>query len=595
MRSAPLGLLCVLAACGSDGGPGAGSDPDAAIIPAFRNPVDLPDEEVALQALQLLGAEVEGADRNCDSCHGLTRTRLAQWEGMSEATMTDCLTDLEVTDPAAAAAMIDCLREEPGDPDSPFSAQKLGFYATGAELDWFRYLFDLGDDTDAELIRFVGGARMPRGGDSFDQGEFDIVAEWVARGLPLVDQLVPEDPDTNCEASVGAEVAAHVAAMATDGWAARNAEAGINMLGCAGAATPRDCLTDFPDAADTGYGAAWAEDLEGSVLRVLHVNGWQSDYWSRASADGRFFALGGNGPVDGLSTIIDLAEDRVIGTAARYDPGFFPDNSGFVFQGQDAGACDQRILTREPYDDYISYTEDDCNILENVALYQHVGVAGDGDYWTAAGQFNNDDGGHDLSYDPPAQFGGSATVRLTPLTHDGTTYQEGTECTQGMPYEGDVVMSPSTRLLVGRVNSGGEQAGYRLHRMTATPGGGGCGYQIAATEIGRYCHQGGKAAFSYDERWMVIHHYVTSADAIELGFSGPGDPDFAPYLSQGAANVYLIDLLTGDKTRITRMSPGQYALFPHFRSDGWIYFNVRTFSSTEYVVASDAALLAAGD
>lgn len=39
------------------------------------------------------------------------------------------------------------------------------------------------------------------------------------------------------------------------------------------------------------------------------------------------------------------------------------------------------------------------------------------------------------------------------------------------------------------------------------------------------------------------------------------------------------------------MQPGQYALFPHFRSDGWIYFIVRTQNtSTEHIVASDAAL-----
>jgi hypothetical protein len=89
----------------------------------------------------------------------------------------------------------------------------------------------------------------------------------------------------------------------------------------------------------------------------------------------------------------------------------------------------------------------------------------------------------------------------------------------------------------------------------------------------------------------VFHHYVTSADAVELGFTGPSDPSFAPYLAQGAANVYLMDLQTGVPTRITNMAPGQYALFPHFRSDGWIYFLVRDKNSgKEYVMASDAAL-----
>jgi hypothetical protein len=46
----------------------------------------------------------------------------------------------------------------------------------------------------------------------------------------------------------------------------------------------------------------------------------------------------------------------------------------------------------------------------------------------------------------------------------------------------------------------------------------------------------------------------------------------------------------GQSRRITHTAPGQYALFPHFRSDGWIYFVVRTIQGDEYFVASDAAL-----
>jgi hypothetical protein len=80
-----------------------------------------------------------------------------------------------------------------------------------------------------------------------------------------------------------------------------------------------------------------------------------------------------------------------------------------------------------------------------------------------------------------------------------------------------------------------------------------------------------------------------------MGYTGASDPGFSAYLSQGAANVYLIDLVTGVRTRITNVAPGQYALFPHFRSDGWIYFIVRQPSgSGEIAVASDAALVIAG-
>jgi hypothetical protein len=56
----------------------------------------------------------------------------------------------------------------------------------------------------------------------------------------------------------------------------------------------------------------------------------------------------------------------------------------------------------------------------------------------------------------------------------------------------------------------------------------------------------------------------------------------------------VVDLLTHATTVVTRMNPGQYALYPHFRSDGWMYFLVRDSNTgVEHVVASDAAILAA--
>jgi Tol biopolymer transport system component len=91
---------------------------------------------------------------------------------------------------------------------------------------------------------------------------------------------------------------------------------------------------------------------------------------------------------------------------------------------------------------------------------------------------------------------------------------------------------------------------------------------------------------------MILHHYTTAADASELGFTDAGDPGFAPYAEFGSSNIYLVDLLTGASRRITNVGPGEYALFPHFRSDGWIYFVVRTLDGAEYFAASDAALFA---
>ena len=44
------------------------------------------------------------------------------------------------------------------------------------------------------------------------------------------------------------------------------------------------------------------------------------------------------------------------------------------------------------------------------------------------------------------------------------------------------------------------------------------------------------------------------------------------------------------------MHAGQYALYPHFRSDGWIYFLVRDNNThKEYVAATDAAIKMAAE
>jgi hypothetical protein len=592
-----------LVACGGgsgddSAGPDAPPPVDAAVAPVFRNPLpDVPDGELALHALQLLGADVDGADRNCNACHGLSKPRLRAWLDLSEASMSDCLTDLAVTSQDAAIPMIDCLRDNPAIVDSPFAPQRLGFYAVGAGLPWFEYLFELGHpDGGAVMFEdFKNRVWMPRGGhEPFTQSEFDVVAEWVARGLPQLDELLPDGNTGTCTPSITPGVAAHVDALATTGWAAVNAENGIAMLGCAGTTDPRDCLTSFPDNESETYAAGWDDDLPAQTIRILKETNFSSSYWTRSSADGRYVAMGGDSDAGGGSTIIDLTDSSLIGTAAYYDPGFFPDNSGFAFQGERAYFCNQSILAT---DDYISYQEPECLRSQAVGLYQHLGAAlGGGDYWTIDGQFANDNGAHDNpdTDDPPAESDGSAGAHFVPLVHTGTTYATKPSISKSLPYEGDLVISPSARLLVSRVaGAGNKQNGFVLRRVDATPSGD--SYSIEVPEIARYCERGGKPAFSYDERWMVFHHYVTDDDAVDLGFTGPSDPAFAAYRSQGAANLYLLDLKTGDKTRLTNVGAGQYALYPHFRSDGWIYFLVRTLQQTgEVVAATDAALVVGG-
>ena len=69
------------------------------------------------------------------------------------------------------------------------------------------------------------------------------------------------------------------------------------------------------------------------------------------------------------------------------------------------------------------------------------------------------------------------------------------------------------------------------------------------------------------------------------------EPRLKKMLDKGTSNIILVNLLTGARTRVTTMHAGQYALYPHFRSDGWFYFQVRDSNTgKEYVLASDAAL-----
>ncbi|WP_394834422.1 hypothetical protein LVJ94_48775 [Pendulispora rubella] len=567
--------------------------------PPLTNRVNLPDAELAPKAVKLLGGT--GADVNCNGCHSITREYVRYWRDLSNVALTNCLTDLQVSTPESARAMLTCMRQVPSDPTSPFKAKNLGIFSAAVPLPWFEYLFKqaYGSDWEAEFKNFKGRVKMPVGEPPqmhapYTQAEFDLLNEWFTRGLPKLEAVLPDDPPpSKCTAGISPDVAAHVNQMKLEGWGAVNAEKGMLMHGCTAGAPARDCLSSYPRASDMPYGQGW-ESLDGAKVRILREISYRSDYWTRSSPDGRFVAHGGAQTGTG-STIIDLAQNRVIPAAAKYDPGFFPDNSGFVFQGTKAFFCEESLLTSSP--EKVTFTEPQCSANNNVKLYQHVGAAlGGGDYWSVDSGFVSDNGGHTTtpSHDPLANFTSSSKIRLTPMIHTGSGFEPEATIEKPVLFEGDTVISPSSRLLVSRLaGPRGVQLGYALRRLVATRSD--TGYTVEIPEIARYCLKGGKPNFSFDERWMVIHHYVdktSDQDAIDLGYRGYWDPGYAPYANKGVSNIYLIDTLTGKRTRITRMQPGQYALFPHFRSDGWIYFAVRNAGqSTEYVAASDAALV----
>lgn len=582
----------------TDSGVGVDAAPDP--VPLFRNPLTTPDDVLARQALALLGAPEAGATTaSCRACHTISRARINYWRSLSDTSMSSCLTDLAVTSDASAAGMMACLR----DPSSgAYKAARLGIWSTAATLPWFQYVFRHGTpppptgDWMTDHDAFVIAAGMPRTGTPFTQAEFDIVAEWFLRGVPNLNTVLPVGAlPTTCLPGVSAEVVSHVAEMATTGWAARNAAAGMLMHGCAGATTPAGCLSTYPTASTTTYGANWetvADGVAGAHLRVLYTTTYESSWWTRPSPDGRFVSHGAATAPN--LRFIDLAGPRVFGGDGLYDTSFFPDGSGFAIQGSSRGArvCENRVLTTGT-PTMLTFTEPGCSSGSGIGLYEHLGTSLDGaDYWAISGTSTYDNGGHSPTLsDPIADFRSSASTTITRLVNTGTSFTLGSTSTLAHPYEGDAVLSPSLTVLLTRQAGATTQEGYVLHRLDVTTAG--TSFSVTAPEIGRYCINGGKPEFSFDERWMVIHHYIGDADAVELGFTGPSDPGFAAYRTRGAANVYLVNLTNGAQYRVTNMAAGQYALFPSFRSDGWIIFQVRDEASTpEHVVASDAALLA---
>jgi len=603
-------VLAFLFACGSDHNKPADAsfmdaDPfmdapvDAPVLPAFRTPhPEMSDDQVANRALQLIGLQsLQGAtEQSCNICHAITKPKLRTWQGLSDAAMHDCLTDLQVQTTDSAKQMMTCIRLQPTVETSMFSPTKLGVYATAARLPWFDYTIwkAYGADAPTQKASFLMTAAMPHGSDvvPLTQDQFDIVSEWFARGLPLLDQYIPDGPPTSCTPDITSLVAAHTTDMATTGWRAVNRDNSLAMFDCGAATDPKLCLQNQPLASTMAYGTGWDLPSRGTS-RVLDEITFSSSYWTRSSADGRFVGYGAN---IGHSVITDLARTGGpfhIAISASYDPGFFPDNSGWVFQNGTRNTCPQSLLTSNPSS--VSMTEAGCTDINSIGLYQHVGRAlNGGDYFTINGLFTSDNGGHSLTnHQPQAPFGTTSSAHFTPLIYTGTAYQARPAVTVTQAYEGDDVISPSATLEITRLGNAntGVQLGYVLHKVNIT--GTAPTYSITTPEIARYCITGGKPAFSYDERWIVYHHYVqnTTADAIDLGFTATTDAGFQAYITQGAANIYLMDLATGTPVRITNMKPGQYALMPHFRSDGWIYANVRdTTNGHEYFIAHDAAL-----
>ncbi|MCA9591124.1 MAG: hypothetical protein KC657_37760 [Myxococcales bacterium] len=613
-----LPLVAVAAASAGAAGCSSTAD-DAATSEAAQT-----EEELAVAALRVLGAKVQGEERNeatCHQCHDPNRLTIRKWAEDYKKTM-EIVSDESKT----AEERINAMRRDPSDPGSSFAPAKLGIMTAGSHLGLGanvspdrhpithkqgKLLASLFEGREEAYRQFRQDTLMPieTNYDRLTPSEFETVMRWIDSGLPKLEELLPEDPRPTTCTDDFAGLAEHVRAVRSTSWASANRDARMPMFGCAANADPLECFgqktadgkTIFPTSNEVTYGKSWAKN--GDTFRVLRELDYKTFFWTRTSADGRFVANGGGPRTDGARAVIsDLAaaldpegpKVRDILASASYDPDFFPGNQGFMFQGTSkAGAfCSMSLLTN-PATTKVSFDEPECTKLDSVGLYQTVGqVSGDNsisDIFVVNSKFASDNPGLTASdHDLQLTAGPDAAVKVHVGVALGNDADAGYQIMQHVelktPFRGDTMMSRTGLLLGSRVAGEHGALGYHVDKLTYQRGDD--GYKFSLRTLGRICMPGNKANFSFDERFLTTHHYLTREDF-------ESDEAYEPYKAQGAADIYVADFVTGKKERVTRMMPGQFAIFPHFRSDGWLYFMVRDANTKkEYIVASDVALRA---
>jgi hypothetical protein len=576
---------------------------------------NLTDSELGTKALQILGAtqvpRVEGDPPACSSCHSINPVSIRKWKKKLDEANT--YLGAEHT----AEQKVNYFRNDPDDSRSEFSPSRVGMMTAGMHLALganvsetrhpkafkqgkmldgiFKNQRDLYNELRTKLLMPVS-ADYPR----LTPQQYELILTWFEKGLPKLDELLPDTGrPTSCTDDF-TKLAQHAKDIKTKSWAATNKANRVAMLGCAasGEGSPVECLKNktadgkdvFASSADTDFGKTWA--LEGSTVRVLRALSSPNSFWLRSSADGRYASTGGGGggqAVD-LQGNIDGTPRDVKLSGVQYDPDFFPDNKAFMFQGG-AKFCSQKVLDRV---NNVTFNEPECTRLTgdgHSALYQTVGqTIGDnsiGDRFILYGNQHANDPGTSIGEDTSATAGPDSTIQIFTAIALGNDAEEGYQTLDdhperiSLPYKGDTMMTRSGTVISSRFgNAQGVPFGYAIDKLNKQRFNN--KYLFTTEPMGTVCMAGNKANFSFDERFLATHHYTNASDR------GPEDVGFE---NNGSADIYAADFITKEKKRLTKMGPNQFALFPHFRSDGWLYFLVVDKTARKYyVVASDWAV-----
>jgi hypothetical protein len=555
------------------------------------------------------------------SCHGVvSKAVLTRWQ-RSTKIVHDCLARNGAKEESLLAAgnadkLAECFEDFPQGAGlfrtyyqaKEFDALLRRAKRSDDDIDYFRsMLMPNPQSASAEQLSFVR-----------DEAKLWANIQWFvsADAVTAIDKLPDESVNAkSCKADrISRALVSHVTDKTSNPfanwWSRKNIENQLPMFACPdqrrGAYNPEvDCFKSFGKPVEIGARQPGVDGEEPFRIVALKDVPASTYYWMRVSADGRFVGNGSSEDLDpeggGFESFVDdLANaNRRIIVRAKYDPGFTPDNEWFLFQGANgdhaqAAFCRMSVLSRmnkiEPTPPAcLGPTERDGS---HIHLYQSIGADPDGGpYVIAQGGWENDNGGNSAS-------GGRLVFNTDPMVKQGKNNLNlfvfdgaGSALADSLAFnnEGDWVVSPSTRLVVGRYGQGSsEQHGYRIHMVNVQADSGKkAGYSVSHKVVGEICNvdpatrkpqfRGGKVQFSLDDRFLATHRYTGTEETT---------------LDQASADVILYDTLTGNFMQVTNMPTGMYALYPSWRSDGWIYFLVRDRrpnAGRDFIAATNAA------
>lgn len=615
LRLAPWLLLLTHVACTS-GSNSATSEETAAPPSLFvYRPMSTADIQRAAGSFGFTtGAPADSyTNGNCTVCHSKFSTvdGIEQLAGLSYR-MGSCF-EMDVTTPQGSQDFLACLTKirgtslnpETGEPVTSTAAYTVDDIKAALpnirHADLGIYTAVMGHTEIAEAFRSAGledayvawkdEVLMPYGGPALPDQDATNLALWFRTGLTDFATYVKHSGPNVCQSStetfIGSKVKEHVTRMSQEGegWEFINVARGVPMFACTGT-DKTSCFQQKNGAEDVfPVQAGWLNTGVAGTIRKLHSYTSETSFWIRSSADGRFIANGGSSAIVDLQPKLTGAAVRSVAVQADFDPSFTPDNQAFLFQGDQHGTrvCSQSILAQADLAT-LDFTNVGCSTSDlKVGLYQGIGSNLDtGDIRTINGGFKSDAGSELFQDTAPLFPAGSAITVTTIRRTDATAFEKASNFTVSTPYHANWMSSASNLMNVALVSAATNQkarhGGYRVILSSEIKEGSPLPAFDDASTAMLCTGSGEKPDFSFDERLMAYYAY------------GKHDAKVMP--SQSSSDIFIVDLLgNGMPVQITKMPLGFYAQFPHFRSDGWLYFSV--YDSTtgrRHVMATDAGI-----